>query len=102
MRPSQQAGQAESSAPAKIKRRTLYRVAILGSIRADEVLPARELMRRMAWGRKAIKKAEDDGLRAIRYGRGKVYLGSDVVAFFQGLAERERTRESMPSYARQQ
>lgn len=79
----------ESSAPQPPKRRSLYRVALLGSIRSDEILPAAELRRRLAWGRKTYSKARAEGLRAIRYGKADYVRGCDLVEFFRHLAERQ-------------
>jgi len=66
-------------------RRTLRRRALLGSVRADEVLPARVLCNRLGWARKSWAKARADGLPAIRYGRMDYCLGRDVLDFFGRL-----------------
>jgi len=77
------------SPPAAIRRRQLRRKALLGSVRADEVLPAAVLRARLNWGRKSYTAALRDGLRAIRYGRIDYVLGSDVLMFFGRLAARD-------------
>ena len=69
-----------------LKRRSLYRVQLLGSIRSDEILPAAELRRRLNWGRKTYSKALSDGLKVVRYGRVDYLLGNDVLDFFRKLA----------------
>jgi hypothetical protein len=74
---------------AVLKRRSLYRVRLLGSIRSDELLPAAELRRRLNWGRKAYTKALSDGLKTIRYGRCDYCLGEDVLAFFVAQSGRQ-------------
>ena len=78
-----------AEAPAcKLRRRTLYRVALLGSIRADEVLPASELRRRLGWGVKTYRKARADGLSVIRYGRSDYVRGISLLDFFSRLVEK--------------
>jgi len=58
-----------------------------GSIRRDELLPLKTLQRRLGWGEHAIRQARQAGLRLIRFGNGKYCLGSDLLAFFERLAE---------------
>jgi hypothetical protein len=76
-----------------LRRRSLYRVRLLGSVRADEVLPAAELRRRLAWGRKSYTKAIADGLRVVRYGRVDYVLGGDVLEFFARLPDKTSTHD---------
>ncbi len=59
-----------------------------GSIRADEVLPLAELGRRLGMGNKTLAAIQRDGLRAVQVGKRKYCLGSDVLVFFQDLANR--------------
>lgn len=54
-----------------------------GSIRGDEILPLREVARRLGWGQRLIVKAQVDGLRVVQYGRMKYCLGADVLHFFR-------------------
>jgi hypothetical protein len=77
-----------AEAPA-LKRRSLYRVKLLGSVRSDEVLPAEELRRRLSWGRKTFTRALGDGLRVVRYGRIDYILGVDILAFFVAQSARQ-------------
>jgi len=56
-----------------------------GSIQADEVLPLREVARRLGWAQKTIRKAQALGLKTKPFGRMKYCLGEDVIAFFRGL-----------------
>ena len=72
-----------------LRRRSLYRVALLGSVRGDEILPAAELRRRMAWGRKTYTRARAEGLRAIRYGKSDYIMGRDLLEFFGHLAQQQ-------------
>ena len=61
----------------------------LGSISANELLPMREFGRRLDLHNKALADAQRQGLRTILFGRCKFVLGSDAIAFFQGLAEQQ-------------
>ena len=58
-----------------------------GAIRADELLPVREMMRRLGWQRKTLYHARRCGLRIIPFGRLTYCLGADVLAFFGRLAD---------------
>jgi hypothetical protein len=58
-----------------------------GSIRADEVLPVRELCRRLGWQKKTLSHARREGLQTIQFGRLAYALGADVVRFFQRLRD---------------
>ena len=53
-----------------------------GSISADEILPLREVARRLGWGQRTIRSAQRDGLETVPYGKMKYCLGADVLAFF--------------------
>ena len=53
----------------------------LAPIRADEIYPLRELMRRLGWKEAALRRARRDGLRIRRYGNLFYVLGSDAVDF---------------------
>lgn len=57
-----------------------------GSVRADEVLPLRELARRLGWGQRTIRAAQRDGLITLQYGKMKYVRGVDVAACFEKLA----------------
>ncbi|KKN36558.1 hypothetical protein LCGC14_0772270 [marine sediment metagenome] len=56
-----------------------------GSIHANEILPLREVARRLGWGQKTIRSAQKAGLRAIEFGRLKYCLGVDVIEWFDSL-----------------
>jgi len=71
-----------SDTPA-LRRRTLRRKVLLGSIRADEVLPAAVLRARLKWGRHTFTRAVQEGLQTIRYGRCDYVMGSAVLEFFR-------------------
>jgi hypothetical protein len=60
-----------------------------GSVHADEILPVRELCRRLGWERKTLAHARRAGLRTVQFGRLSCVLGADVVRFFQSLRDRE-------------
>ena len=62
----------------------------LGSVHSDEVLPLREFGRRMGLASRALADAQRQGLRTVLFGRMKYVLGSDALAWFQGLAERQK------------
>lgn len=87
--------------PAARSRRKLRRLALLGSVRADEVLSAEVLRRRLNWGRKTYDQARADGLTVLRYGRSDYVLGSEVLRFFgqrvvvnrPALADQEGTEQ---------
>ncbi len=64
----------------------------LGSVRADEILPAKILCRRLGIGRHTLSRLRRMGLREIHFGRGYYFRGADVVAIFDRLA-REQAEE---------
>jgi hypothetical protein len=70
----------------------------LGGIRADEVLPLREVSRRLGWGRKSQMLAVREGLKAVRFGHAKYCIGRDIIEFFERLADRHANseREALP------
>ena len=49
------------------------------SIRADELLPLKELRRRLNWGEHAVRQARVAGLKLVEFGREKYVLGADVL-----------------------
>ena len=57
-----------------------------GSIHVDEVLPLREVSRRLGWASKTQRAAQRMGLRTISFGRMKYVRGRDVALFFDKLA----------------
>ncbi len=59
-------------------------------IRAGEVYSLAELRRRLGWQEHAVRQARAAGLPLITFGRQKFCLGTDVLAFFQRLGERQR------------
>jgi len=71
--------------------------APLGSraVQADEILPLAELRHRWGWGEEKIRKARRAGLRTIKFGREVFVRGSDLLAFFDVLAERAAERETV-------
>lgn len=60
-----------------------------GSVRADEVLTLREFGRRLNLASRALADAQRQGLRAATFGHVKYILGSDALAWFRGLADRQ-------------
>ncbi len=67
-----------------------------GSIRADEILPLREVGRRLGWAEKTKRRAQAEGLRTVEFGRTKYCLGIDVLEFFRQLAETNDERKAGP------
>ena len=67
----------EQAAP-KVRRRSLYRVQLLGSIRADEVMPAAELRRRLRSARKSYTRAGGRASRSSGTGASTMYWGGTL------------------------
>ena len=61
-----------------------------GPVRADAVYPLPILRQTLGWGNKTMAKAIRDGLPAITYGRGKLVLGEDLLAWIRGLRDQQR------------
>jgi hypothetical protein len=61
----------------------------LGSVRSDELMPAREFCRRMGLGVKAWRQLLARGLPVIRAGKQGFLDGGAVLAFFRKLAEQK-------------
>ena len=61
-------------------------------IRAGEVYSLAELRRRLQWQEHAVRQARVNGLRLVTFGRAKYCLGSDVLKFFERLAEQQAGR----------
>jgi hypothetical protein len=61
-------------------------------IRSGEVYSLAELRRRLQWGEHAVRQARVNGLRLVGFGRAKYVLGSDVLKFFERLAEQQAGR----------
>ena len=59
---------------------------ILGSIRADEVMPSQEFRRRMGVSVKLWRSMLAHGLRAVPCGKQKFVIGQDVLDFFRKMA----------------
>ena len=59
----------------------------LGSIRADEVLPAELFRERMGISTKGWREIRRRGLRAVQSGKRQYVLGEHVLEFFRQLAE---------------
>ena len=59
-------------------------------VSANAVYSWAELCRRFGWQEHAARQARIAGLRLVRFGRGKFALGSDVLKFFERLAERQQ------------
>jgi len=59
-------------------------------IRADAVYSWAELRRRLGWQEHAGRQARIAGLRLVTFGRQKYALGSDVLKFFERLANRQQ------------
>jgi hypothetical protein len=64
----------------------------LGSIRADEILPYALLGQRFGFGKKFLIQLQRQGLKTIKVGHRRFCFGRDVLAFFDGLAERQAGR----------
>ena len=58
-------------------------------VRAGEVYSLAELRRRLGWQEHAVRQARVNGLRLVVFGRAKYCLGSDVLKFFERLADRQ-------------
>jgi hypothetical protein len=61
-------------------------------ISASAVYSWSELCRRLRWKEHSARQARINGLRLIRFGREKFCLGSDVLRFFELLAERQEAK----------
>jgi len=62
---------------------------VLGSIRADEVMPAELFRPRMGISDKAWREMLRRGLRAVQVGKRQYVLGQDALAFFRRLSDGE-------------
>lgn len=60
-----------------------------GSVHADEILPMRELARRMGWQKRMSSDAQKMGLRTVTIGRMKYTTGEWVLEFVKGVAARQ-------------
>ena len=58
-------------------------------VRADEIYTFEEVCRRLRWRKHSARQAKRLGIRLIRYGSRDYCLGSDVLAFFDGLAQQQ-------------
>ena len=58
-------------------------------VRAGEVYSLAELRRRLQWKEHAVRMARVAGLRLVTFGRAKYVLGSDVLKFFERLADQQ-------------
>ena len=67
--------------------------APLGSIRADEVLPAELFRERMGISIKAWREMQHRGLRAVQSGKRQYVIGEHALAFFRKLADGEGQAE---------
>ena len=63
-------------------------------ISANAVYSWSELRRRLGWQEHAGRRARVKGLRLVVFGRQKYALGTDVLAFFQRLADRQTDNRS--------
>ena len=61
-------------------------------IRADAVYSWQELQRRFRWQEHSARQARLQGLRLVTFGREKYAIGSDVLKFFERLAERQQAQ----------
>ena len=61
----------------------------LGSVRADEVMPAREFCRRMGIAKAAWSALLHRGFPTIECGKQKLVDGAAAVTFFRRLAEQQ-------------
>ncbi len=67
-------------------------------IRAGELSSLAELRRRLQWQEHAVRQARIAGLRLVSFGREKFCLGSDVLRFFERLAERQAGGDGGPCH----
>ena len=72
-----------------MKPRPLNPAPILGSVRSDELMPAREFSRRLGIGTKAWRALLARGLPTIRAGKQAFLDGAAVLAFFRQIAEQQ-------------
>ena len=72
-----------------MKPRPLNPAPILGSVRSDELMPAREFCRRLGLGVKAWRQLLARGLPVIRAGKQAFLDGAAVLAFFRHLAQQQ-------------
>ena len=63
-------------------------------VSANAVYSWSELCRRFGWEEHAARQARIQGLRLVRFGRGKYALGEDVLSFFKRLAESQTDNRS--------
>ena len=63
-------------------------------ISANAVYSWQELCRRLRWKEHAARQARVKGLRLVLFGREKFCLGSDVLKFFERLAEQQAESRS--------
>ena len=61
----------------------------LGSIKSDELMPAREFCRRLGLGAKAWRSLLARGLPCIPAGKQKFIDGGAALSFFRGLSDGE-------------
>ncbi|NLE38186.1 MAG: hypothetical protein GX621_09205 [Pirellulaceae bacterium] len=57
------------------------------SICRDELMTLEEAGRRLRLGGTGMRQAQKAGMRTIKFGRMKYCLGSDILDFFERLAE---------------
>ena len=62
-------------------------------VRAGEVYSLAELRRRLQWKEYSVRMARVAGLRLVTFGRSKYVLGSDVLKFFERLADQQARRD---------
>jgi len=68
----------------------------LGSIRGDELMPAREFCRRLGLGRKAWAALLHRQFPTTTLGKQKLVDGAAAVAYFRKLAEQQQARQERP------
>ena len=66
-----------------------------GSVSTNEVLSLREAGRRLGLASRALCDCQRQGLRTILCGRVKYVLGSDVLAFFQQLRDKQQVNDEL-------
>ena len=67
---------------------------ILGSIHRDEVLPVREVARRLGWNRASIVRAQRNGLKVVRCGQFTLTTGQAVFDYIEAMMKRQAERGS--------
>ena len=71
--------------PGRPRGSTSQTTGAMGSIKANELMPLTEFMRRMGMGRKAWFALRRAGFPCRRFGRQAFIVGADALRFFSAL-----------------